>query len=298
MNRIILAVLLVFSAIPAHATLNIFACEPEWAALAKELGGDNVDVFAATTAQQDPHHIDARPSLIAKLRRADLLVCTGSDLEVGWLPQLLRQAGNDKVQPGMSGYFAASEVVERLEIPQSVDRSQGDVHAAGNPHVHLDPRRVLTIAEAFGAQLAAVDPANAKLISARTADFSARWKQAIARWEDQAKALKGIKVVTHHRDLIYLFDWLGIDEVATLESKPGIPPSATHLATLKAQLAKQPARMIVRSGYQDPKPSLWLAEQSKLPAIVLPYTVGGDDQAKDLFGLFDATIARLLRALK
>jgi zinc/manganese transport system substrate-binding protein len=289
---------LTLGAATAHAALNVFACEPEWAALAREIGGDKVEVFSATTAQQDPHRIDARPSLIAKLRRADLLVCTGSDLEAGWLPPLLRQAGNDKVQPGRPGFVAASELVDRLEIPQSVDRSQGDVHAAGNPHVHLDPRRLLTIAEALGTQLAAIDAGGAAHYSARQAEFRTRMQQAIAGWEQQARPLKGMKVVTHHRDWVYLFDWLGIEAVAALESKPGIPPSATHLATLKSQLARQPARAIVRGAYQDGKPSQWLAEQTQMPVVVLPYTVGGSERAKDLIGLFDDTLARLLAVVK
>jgi zinc/manganese transport system substrate-binding protein len=298
MTRIIIALALVLAVLPAHAALNVFACEPEWASLAREIGGDKVDIFSATTAQQDPHHIDARPSLIAKLRRADILVCTGSDLEAGWLPPLLRQAGNSKVQPGQPGFVAASEQVERLEIPQSVDRSQGDVHAAGNPHVHLDPHRLLPIADVLARQLTTLDTADSAFYAARLAEFRTRLAQAIARWEQQAQPLKGMKVVTHHRDYVYLFAWLGIDAVGELESKPGIPPSATHLATLKAQLAKQPARAIVRSSYQDEKPSQWLADQTQMPVVVLPYTVGGSEQAKDLFGLFDDTIARLLGVLK
>lgn len=295
---ILVSMILAIAASPSLAALNVFACEPEWAALAQELGGDKVETFSATTALQDPHHIEARPSLIAKLRGADVLVCSGADLEAGWLPQLLRQAGNGKVQVGQPGNIEASALVERLEVPQSVDRSQGDVHAAGNPHVQLDPRRVLTIAEALSARLASIDTGSADVYKSRLVDFRNRWQQAISRWEQQAQPLKGMKVVVHHKEWVYLFHWLGIEEVAALEAVPGVPPSATHLAQLKAQLAKQPARAIVRSAYQDGKPSQWLAEQTGLPAVVLPYTVGGSDKASNLFLMFDDTVARLLTVAK
>jgi zinc/manganese transport system substrate-binding protein len=272
------------------------ACEPEWAALARELGGDAVEVVAATTGLQDPHRIEARPSLIAKLRRADLLICTGADLEAGWLPQLLRQAGNAKVQPGQPGHFMAAEQVDRLEVPHSVDRSQGDVHAAGNPHVHLDPRRLLRIAQAASERLAQVDAANAARYRAQFTGFSARWEAAISRWEQQAQPLRGLRVVAHHKDLVYLFHWLGIEEAALLEAKPGIPPSAAHLAGVKASLEQKPAQLVVRSAYQDTRPAQWMAEKAGLPLVVLPYTVGGSDDANDLFALYDVTLRRLLEA--
>ena len=154
----VISLTLLIMATPAMAALNVFACEPEWASLVKELGGERVKAYSATTAFQDPHHIQARPSLIAKVRRADLLVCSGAELEVGWLPLLQRQASNAKVLPNSLGYFEASAVVERLDIPVKVDRSMGDVHAAGNPHVHLDPRRIQTISKALKHRLTQIDP--------------------------------------------------------------------------------------------------------------------------------------------
>jgi zinc/manganese transport system substrate-binding protein len=278
--------------------LNVFACEPEWAALAQELGGDRVAVFNATTAQQDPHYIEARPSLIARVRRADLVVCTGAELEIGWIPVLLRQGGNARVQPGQPGYFEAAATVERLDIPQSVDRSMGDVHPAGNPHVATDPRRIAVIASALAERLAALDPANAAHYRARQDDFAGRWREAIARWEARAAPLKGARVVAHHRNWAYLYDWLGMVPAGYLEPKPGIPPSAAHLAGLKAELGRVPARMVIRTPYQDPRAAEWLAEHAGLPVVVLPYTVGGTPEAKDLFGLFDDTVQRLLAAFR
>lgn len=282
---------------PATAALRVFACEPEWAALTQALGGDHVEVFTATTALQDPHRIEARPSLIAQVRRADLITCSGADLEVGWLPLLLRQAGNARVQPGKPGYFEAAAQVERLEIPRQVDRSQGDVHPAGNPHVHLDPRRLLEIATALSARLGQIDPANTSAYQTRLADFKTRLTDAIRRWETQAAPLKGAKAVVHHKNWVYLFDWLGMQEVGTLEPKPGLPPTAGHLAGLKQTLAQTPAEVIVRTVYNDPRGAEWLHAQTGTPIAILPYTIGGTEQANDLFGLFEETLKRLLTAI-
>ncbi len=156
----------------AWAEVRILACEPEWQALAEVLGGAQVRAESATTALQDPHYIEARPSLIAKARRADMVFCTGAELEVGWLPLLLRLSGNRRIQMGQPGYFMAAEQVERVEVPTQLDRSQGDVHASGNPHVHLDPHRLLLIAQAFSTRLVQVDPAQTAYYQARLADFS------------------------------------------------------------------------------------------------------------------------------
>ena len=292
----LLAGLLFLAASPTHADLKVFACEPEWAALARELGGDKVSAFSATTPQHDPHHIEARPSLIARLRQADLSVCTGADLEIGWMPALLRQAGNSKVQPGQAGYFEAASVVERLEIPTVLDRSLGDIHPGGNPHIHTDPRRIAVVADKLGERLAIVDPANAGYYDERRQAFAQRWRRAIEEWSKRAAPLKGLRAVAHHRDWIYLYDWLGIRDAGTLEAKPGIPPSAAHLAALKAALTREPARVVIRTPYQDPRPSEWIAREAALRAVVLPYTVGGTPGAKDLYTLFDETIRLLLEA--
>jgi zinc/manganese transport system substrate-binding protein len=285
-------------ALPAEAKLNLFACEPEWAALAAELGGDRVQVYAATTALQDPHHIEARPSLIAKVRKADLLVCSGAELEIGWLPMLQRQAGNPQVLPGRPGHFAAADFVERLNVPEKVERSMGDVHASGNPHVHLDPHRLLQIAQALGARLQELDPAGADDYRRQLDEFSRRWQGAMQQWEARAAPLKGIRVVVHHRDWSYLFDWLGLVEVGALEPRPGLPTSAGHLVELKNALADEPARLIVHTAYQTDRPARRLSEMTGIPVIELPYTPGGAPGTNDLFGLFEVTLKRLLDAVR
>lgn len=283
---------------PVQAALNIFACEPEWGALAQELGGDKVSIYTATNALQDVHHVQAKPSLIAKARSANLVACTGMELEIGWLPMVLRQAGNDAVQPGKPGYFEAGNYVQRLEIPQRLDRADGDVHAQGNPHIQTDPRNIAKVGDAMTQRLSEIDPANAGYYKARQQDFAQRWQAAIKRWEAQAATLKGTAIVVQHKAFPYLNDWLGLREVATLEPKPGVEPTSTHLAEVLAQLQRQPAKMVIRPAYSDERASNWLAERAKIPAVSLPFTVGGSDRAKDLFGLFDDTVQRLLDAAK
>jgi zinc/manganese transport system substrate-binding protein len=285
-------------ALPASAALNVFACEPEWAALAHELGGDKVKVYSATTALQDVHHVEARPSLIARARNADLMICTGAELEVGWLPLLQSQAGNGKIQPGQPGFVEASNYITKIEVPQLLDRSQGDVHPAGNPHIHLDPRNISKVGAALSGRFAQIDPANEVFYSARAKAFQDKLNDAIARWEKQVAPLKGMPIVVYHKDLSYLIRWLGMREMGTLEPKPGVPPTIGNLSELLARLAREPAKAIVRSAYNDPKAADWLSERARIPVVVLPYTVGGSEQAKDLFGLFDDTIGRLLAAAK
>jgi zinc/manganese transport system substrate-binding protein len=290
------AMLLALPARAADAALRILACEPEWGALAGDLGGDLVDVTVATGALQDPHQIQAKPSLIARTRGADLIVCTGAELEIGWLPVLLQQSGNDRVQPGQPGNFAAADYVRKLEVPSQVDRSQGDVHAAGNPHIQTDPRNIALVAAALGARLAEVDPTHASQYAQRLADFMQKWREAIARWTAQAAPLGGVPVVSQHKAFAYLYDWLGMKEVAVLEPKPGVEPSASHLEQVLAALKGTPVRMVLYAAYLDPRPSEWLSSHAAIPAVKLPFTVGGTDGAKDLFGLFDDTLARLLAA--
>jgi len=293
---IMLAAALALPALPTHAALRVFACEPEWGALAQELGGSLVEVSVATNALQDPHQIQAKPSLIARARNADLVLCTGAELEIGWLPVLLQQSGNAKVQAGSPSNFAAADFVRKLDVPTQLDRSQGDVHAAGNPHIQTDPRNIAQVALALGARLQQVDPAHAADYAKRLADFSQRWQQAMNRWNALAAPLKGLSVASQHKGFPYLYDWLGLKEVAVLEPKPGIEPSASHLQSVLATLKATPARMVLYAAYQDARPSEWLSRNAAIPAVKIPFTVGGSDGANDLFGLFDDTLARLLAA--
>jgi len=290
--------LLIMYGFNAQAQIRVFACEPEWGALATELAGDRVNIFIATTAQQDPHHIEARPSLIAKMRRADIVVCTGAELEVGWLPLLLRTSGNKKVQVSQPGYFSATNFIETIEKPERLDRSLGDVHAAGNPHAHLDPYRLLIIAEALKNRFIKIDPQAASHYQQHFDDFKQRWQTAVEQWEKQASALKNTQAIVFHRNWAYLFKWLGIQRVAELEPIPGLPPSAKHLTKLKKQFADTSPDFIVYGPHQRAKPANWLSDQINSPVIELPFTVGGNKHANNLFTLYDSTIELLLSKLK
>lgn len=297
-QRLILPVLmwagLLWSA-GAHAALNVLACEPEWGALVTELAGDKADVHVATTPRQDPHRIEARPSLIARARRADLLVCTGAELEIGWLPLLQRESGNAKIQTGQPGFFEAADYTELIEKPETLDRAMGDVHAAGNPHFLFDPHTLPAVAEALTARLQKIDPANSAHYTTRLTDFKQRWNAAIVRWEQRAAPLKGTPVAVHH-NWSYLIHWLGMTTVVDLEPKPGVDPSAAYLAEVVNRLEQTPARMVLRANYQSPRPSQWVEQRAGIKAVELPFTVGGSDQATDLFTLFDDIITRLLEA--
>jgi zinc/manganese transport system substrate-binding protein len=283
---------------PVSAALNVFTCEPEWASLAQEIGGDKVSVTSATTARQDPHRLEARPSLIARIRRADLLVCTGAELEVGWLPLLLTQSGNPKIQAGSPGYVEASQFVPKLEVPKVLDRSLGDIHPSGNPHVHLDPRNIARIAQGLAERMVRIDAGNAAVYRDRAADFGRRWAAAMQRWDGDKERLKGVPLVVYHRDFSYFINWAGMREAGSLEPKPGIPPSPTHLAELVDQMKRDPAKVIVYSPYNDPRAAEFLSQRTGIATTMMPFTVGGDDGAKDLFGLFDDTIARLLAVIR
>ncbi len=277
-----------------QAGIRVFACEPEWAALIGEIGGDRVEVSSATTAMQDVHYIQARPSLIARLRQADLLICTGAGLEDGWLPVLQRRANNPRVQVGAPGYLEVANHVMLRDRPARIDRAEGDVHPLGNPHIQLDPRNIQRVAEVATERLSSIDPGHADEYRTNLADFTARWQDAIRQWEVLAAPLRDMPVVVHHNLWVYLDFWLGLDVVGTLEPKPGIPPSSAHLARLLAGLEQRPAGVIIRSPYQAPRASEWLSQRAGIPAIVLPSTVGGSDGAQDLFGLFEDIIQRLL----
>lgn len=292
MRKITTLILLILNPVSACA-LQVFACEPEWGGLVQELAGDNADITVATTAFQDPHRLQAKPSLIAAIRDTDLLVCTGADLEIGWLPLLLRRAGSANIQSGNPGYFMAADFVRKLEVPKIIDRSQGDIHPQGNPHIHLDPRNIARVANALAQRMIEIDPANAAHYESSLADFQRRWADAMAIWEERSASLAGLRLASHHRSFSYLADWLDLDIVATLESRPGIPPSGAQLVSMLEQLSPHPPIAVIRTPYENERPSLWLAERMSVAAIQLPYTIAGATTVVDLFTLFAETI-RLL----
>ncbi len=280
----------------AAADARVFACEPEWAALAGEIGGADVVVYSATHGRQDPHYIRARPSLIAQMRRADIVFCSGAELEIGWLPVLMERGARRGVQPGQPGHLMAADHVKILERPERVDRSLGDIHPGGNPHVHLDPRNIALLAGELARRLARVDPGNAAAYRARLADFQARWSAAAERWRARAAGLRGMKVVVHHTAWAYLVHWTGLERIATLERIPGVPPTASHLQRLVERVRAAGATAILHAPHEPSDAADWLSERTGVPVLALPYTVGGQEEARDLFALFDVTFALLERA--
>ena len=282
----------------AKAQLNVFATVPEWGALVQELGGDKVKVFVATVAAQDPHHIQARPALISRARTAQLLIATGADLEIGWLPIVQRDSGNPAIQPGQPGFFEASKFVTLRDVPQAVDRSMGDVHAEGNPHIQTDPRMLLPIAQALSARMSELDPAAKAHYETLYKDFASKWQANLERWAAQAAPLRGVKIWAQHDGFPYMNNWLGLVQVGTLEPKSGVEPSIAYLTQVLARQKNEQARMIVVAAYLSASPSKWLSEQTGLPVATLPFTVGGNAEAKSLTALYEETINRLLKALQ
>lgn len=290
-----LAALLLCATAGASQALTVFACEPEWAALVRQLA-PGAQVTSATHARQDPHHIEARPSLIAALRRADLAVCTGASLEAGWLPMLQQRAGNARVQDGAAGMFYAADHVTLIDPRPPGTPFDGDVHSEGNPHLHLDPDRLLAIAQALSLRLQQIEPARAAEHALRWQAFQADWRARMAAWRERAAPLRGTQVAAQHSTYAYLWHWLGMAQVADLEPQPGMPPTPGHLQRVLQATRAAPPRAVVVSLYQDVRPAQWLAQQlgGSTRLLHLPSTVTEDAQAADLAALFDGLIAQLL----
>lgn len=293
-KRLLAGTLLGLVVMPAQAALNVFACEPEWADLVRALVPD-ADIHIATSARQDPHYIEARPSLIAAMRRADIAVCTGASLEAGWLPALISRASNREIQPGKPGLFLAAEQVRLHQPHEHVDRSMGDVHPEGDPHIHLDPDRVPNIVDALADRLADIAPGQADGIRLRQRQWQVRWKLQKAQWRDAAEELEGMQIVVQHATFGYLLRWLGVETAIDLEPKPGLPPSASHLSRVLSDPALEEARLVLVASYQDQRPARWLSERTGLPVAVLPGTVTNESGSDTLAALIGQIIDRLLQ---
>ena len=285
--------LLAFASVPASARLNVFACEPEWASLVSALLPD-ATITTATTAWQDPHYIEARPSLIAAMRKADLAVCTGASLEAGWLPSLISRAANRKIQPGSDGLFFAADHAPLHQSHEHVDRSMGDVHPEGDPHLHLSPDAIPLVADALAERLAALVPDQQAQIQMRYIRWRGEWNQQRQSWCSAARQLAGTGVVTQHSTFDYLLRWLGIEVIADLEPKPGLPPGSAHLRNVLATPDLARASVIIVASYQDDRPARWLSSQSGVPAIVLPGTVTGQPGEETLEQVINLIVDTLL----
>lgn len=288
--------LLIAAPASAQARVNVFACEPEWGALAKEVGGDAVDVYTATKATQDVHHMRAKPSLLAQMRKADIVFCSGASLESGWLPILTQKAGGPDVQPNTIGWIMASDYVQKLEVMEKADRSMGHVHPEGNPHVHLNPEYIVHIADILADRLYQIDGQNASVYAANLDTFKQRWNADLTKWKAQAAQLKGTNVIVHHKNWAYLTDWAGINVVNSLEPKPGLPPTTAHLESLLQSVKTQKVSGILVAPFENDEAAQWLSGKTGIPVLHLPYTVGGNDRAQTLKSMFDETFRMLSEA--
>ncbi len=279
---------------PAVAELHVVACEPEWAALATELGGGDITVFSAATGREPPHRTPPARHLATALGQADLLVCTGAGQEAEWLPALLGQVKNPRIQKGRPGHFVAADHVELLGGAPPRDRLPSASHPGGNPHIQIDPHNIVRVADALTHRFIALDPKEAADYHFRHTAFIARWQVAMERWESETTGLRGIPWVAHDTSWLYLERWLGLVRVATLEPAPGVAPTPARLAKLLDGLKTRPAKLVVRAPHDDPAPAEWLAQRAAIPVVVLPSTIGGTPAARDLFTLFDDILDRLL----
>lgn len=283
----------------AGGKLNVVATTSDLAALATEVGGDKVAVSAIARGYQDPHFVEAKPSFLLNLRRADLVVAVGLELEAGWLPPLLGQCGNPKVQPAMPGYFDASQSAEILEIPAGpVSRAMGDVHPMGNPHYWLDPANGLRIATGLAQRLGQLSPGDAAYFQARLEDFRKRLGEAERRWDERMKPFRGRKVITYHRSWPNFAKRFGLQVVDFVEPRPGIPPSPGHLVALMARMKRENIKAILVEPYFDLKTPQSVARETGGQVVVLMPSVGGNKETGDYIKLFDYDVDLVAKALQ
>ena len=284
---------------PAHAALKVITTTSDLASLATEVGGDKIAVESLAKGYQDPHFVEAKPSFMIKLHNADLLIAVGRELEIGWLPPLITQARNAKIQPGGPGYVDASGTARILDIPTGqITRAMGDVHPSGNPHYWLDPDNGKRIARAIAGKLSEMDSANASFYKQRLADFERRVDAADARWKAQMAPYRGVKVVTYHRSWPNFADHFGLDVIGYVEPKPGIPPSPSHTIDLMKAMREQNVKIIMVEPYFDEKTPNSIARETGAKVLVMPPSVGGIPEASDYIKLFDTDIGMLVAAIK
>jgi len=288
------------AAVPrAEAALNVVTTTTDLASIVSEVGGDKVTVESLARGYQDPHFVEAKPSFVLKLHQADLLVLVGRDLEIGWLPALITQSRNARIQPGADGYFDASLTAKILDLPTGqITRAMGDVHPLGNPHYWLDPENGRRIAKAVQAKLAQKDAANAAYYAQRAADFDRRLTEAQQRWKSMMAPYKGLKVVTYHRSWPNFADAFGLDVIGYIEPKPGIPPTPQHTLDVIQAMKAQQVKLILVEPYFDLKTPNSIASQTGGKVLVLPPSVGGVKGADDYLKLFETEISLLVAAIK
>lgn len=279
--------------LPAAAKVKVVGAYPYIAEIARQIGGNQVDASSLASGEWDPHFIVAKPSLLTRLNQAQLLVINGAQLEIGWLPPLLRQAGNARIQPGSTGFLELSNSVSLIQKPQQVTRAMGDVHPQGNPHFILNPDNVPKVANSMTNKLCQLDAANCKSFKANQSNFNQRWKQASASWAQRMAKLKGQRVLEYHRLHDYFFTRYGLSLTGTIEPLPGIPPSPQQLSDTVARAKSQKVQINVRGVYNPNDPSQFVSQRTGIKLVTLPHDIGAVPEAKDLFSLYDSILRRL-----
>ncbi|MFN2636039.1 MAG: metal ABC transporter substrate-binding protein [Gemmatimonadaceae bacterium] len=285
----------------ASAQLRVVATTPDLASVAREIGGDRVSVVALAKPTEDPHYVDAKPSHIVTLNRADALIEGGAELELGWLPPLLENSRNSKISAGAPGRIVASEGIKMLEIPTSFDRSKGDVHSLGNPHFMIDPVNVKIVARNIAAHFGQIDPKNAATYNANLARFNSTLDAKYAAWQKQLAPYRNAKIVTYHKDFVYFAERFGLNIVDELEPKPGIAPSPAHLAQVIGKMRAQNAKVILVQPYQNRKTAETVARQSSAVVLDTPQQPGAVSNTASYFDMMDNlvnTLAGGFRTLK
>jgi ABC-type Zn uptake system ZnuABC Zn-binding protein ZnuA len=294
-----LTILMMAGATDARAALKVVTTTQDLESLTKEVGGDKVEVVSLARGYQDPHNVDPKPSFIFNVSRADLLIAVGRELEIGWLPPLITQSRNAKIQPGAAGYLDASGNVKILEIPTGqITRAMGDVHPSGNPHYWLDPGNGRLIAQAILQKLGELSPGDKAYFSQRYADFDKRLAAGEKRWDATMAPYKGTKIVTYHRSWPNFMERFGLDVIGYVEPKPGIPPSPTHTLELVAEMKRQGVKLIVMESYFDAKTPEKIASEAGGKVVTLSPSVGGEKPATDYLQLFEYNVTTLAAALK
>ena len=293
------AAAMLLAASPAHAQLNVVTTTADLASIAQDVGGDRIKVASLAKGYQDPHYVEAKPSFVLLLNKAQLLIVIGRDLEMAWLPHLITQSRNARIQPGANGYLDASQNVRILDVPTgAITRAMGDVHPSGNPHYWLDPENGGRVARSIEGKLSQLDPANAAYYKQRADDFARRLAEAQKRWKAQMAPYKGVKVVTYHRSWTNFADAFGLDVIGFVEPKPGIPPTPQHTLDVINAMKAQQVRIIMVEPYFDTKTPSSIASKSGARLLIMPPSVGGVPPAGDYFKLFDYDVNLLVDAIK
>ena len=296
--KIILSSLIFIYVFCCHSTcfavLKIVATNPDLAYFASRIGEGKAEVQCLTSGMQDQHYIQAKPSMISKVRLADILCYNGADLEVGWLPTLMGAARNSNILEGQPGNFNASEGIIMLDVPQSADRALGDIHPQGNPHFLLDPRNGIVVAERLAARMGLLDPGSKEFFQGNIAAYKEELGAHIKRWEAMAGPLRGQKVIAYHKTWVYFLEWLGIKEVGTIEPLPGISSSPAHIQHLIQSGKTEKPMAVIAEGYQNPKPSNYTATNLGIPFYPLPIMTGGEEKIKSYSDLFETIISKLM----